>query len=67
MKALYKVIYESAPSLRESVRLRRLIWNESLDAAVGSDDRYQTIKDVKIELRDFDEQNTKPDLREEIS
>jgi eukaryotic-like serine/threonine-protein kinase len=72
VKAMYKVIYESAPSIKEfspSVPpdLERIVRR---CLAKDPDDRYQTIKDVKIELRDLRrelENTSKPDLRRELS
>ncbi len=72
VKALYKVIYESAPSIKEFIPsappdLERIVRR---CLAKDPDDRYQTIKDVKIELRDLRrelENSSKPDLRREIS
>jgi serine/threonine-protein kinase len=72
VKALYKVIYESAPSIREfspsaPLDLERIVRR---CLAKDPDDRYQTIKDVKIELRDLRrelENTSKPDLRRDVS
>lgn len=72
VKAMYKVIYESAPSLKEfcpSVPpdLERIVRR---CLAKDPDDRYQTIKDVKIELRDLRrelESTSKPDVSRELS
>ncbi|MEP6743186.1 MAG: protein kinase [bacterium] len=72
VKALYKVIYESAPSIKEfspsaPPDLERIVRR---CLAKDPDDRYQTIKDVKIELRDLRrelENTSKPDLRRELS
>ena len=72
VKALYRVIYESAPSIREfspsaPPDLERIVRR---CLAKDPDDRYQTIKDVKIELRDLRrelENTSNPDLRRELS
>jgi eukaryotic-like serine/threonine-protein kinase len=72
VKALYRVIYESAPSIKEfspsaPPDLERIVRR---CLAKDPDDRYQTIKDVKIELRDLRrelETTSKPDLRRELS
>ena len=72
VQAMYKVIYEPAPSIREfspsaPPDLERIVRR---CLAKDPDDRYQTIKDVKIELRDLRrelESTSKPDLRRELS
>jgi len=72
VKAMYKVIYESAPSIKEfspsaPPDLERIVRR---CLAKDPDDRYQTIKDVKIELRDLRrelESTSKPELRKELS
>lgn len=72
VQAMYKVIYETAPSIREfspsaPPDLERIVRR---CLAKDPDDRYQTIKDVKIELRDLRrelENTSKPDFRRELS
>jgi serine/threonine-protein kinase len=72
VQALYKVIYEPAPSIKEfspaaPADLERIVRR---CLAKDPDDRYQTIKDVKIDLRDLRrelESTAKPDPRHEPS
>jgi serine/threonine-protein kinase len=70
VQALYKVIYEPAPSIKElspsaPPDLERIVRR---CLAKDPDDRYQTIKDVKIELRDLRrELESAADVRREPS